>query len=71
MVALDLFMSILLLLGGLSRGILYYEGWAIYDALIGLPVSGMINSWSVLAIVGVTIGTISTTWFDSCTHFFI
>lgn len=57
MVALDLVMSIVLLLGGLSRGILYYDGWAIYDALIGLPISGMTSSWSVLATVGVTIGT--------------
>lgn len=49
-------MSIVLLLGGLSRGILYYEGWAMYDALIGLPVSGIINTWSVMATTGVTIG---------------
>lgn len=50
-------MSIVILLGGLSRGIFYYEGWAIYDALIGLPLSGVINTWSVMATVGVTIGT--------------
>ncbi|KAJ8972720.1 hypothetical protein NQ317_000804 [Molorchus minor] len=60
--AMDLSMSVLLFLGGLSRGALYYRGWATYDALIGLPLGGIINSLSVTATVGVTIDRVLFLW---------
>lgn len=56
LVAMDLLMSVVMLLGGLSRGIFYYDGWAIYDAVVGLPITGIIKTWCVMATVGVTIG---------------
>ncbi|CAH1984639.1 unnamed protein product [Acanthoscelides obtectus] len=64
--AMDLLMSISLFLGGLSRGFLFYKGWATYDALIGLPVCGAIGTLSIMATVGVTIDRVLYLWNPLC-----
>ncbi|KAJ8962853.1 hypothetical protein NQ318_001258 [Aromia moschata] len=58
----DLMTSLLLFFGGLSRGALYHRGWATYDALVGLPLGGAINSLSVLATIGVTVDRVLFLW---------
>ncbi|KAJ8916320.1 hypothetical protein NQ315_005015 [Exocentrus adspersus] len=60
--ATDLMMSFILLFGGLSRGALYYKGWATYDALVGLPLGGAINTLSVIATVAVTVDRVLYLW---------
>ncbi|XP_018567307.1 uncharacterized protein LOC108907939 [Anoplophora glabripennis] len=60
--ASDLLMSFMLFFGGLSRGVLYYRGWATYDALVGLPLGGAINTLSVIATVAVTIDRVLYLW---------
>lgn len=52
----DLSTSIVLMLGGISRGVMWNYGWITYDSLIGLPISGMLATIGVLAIVGLTLG---------------
>nr|CAI5830110.1 unnamed protein product [Callosobruchus analis] len=64
--AMDLLMSISLFLGGLSRGFLFYNGWATYDALIGLPLCGAIGTLSIMATVGVTIDRVLYLWNPVC-----
>lgn len=52
----DLGTSIVLMLGGISRGVMWNYGWITYDSLIGLPISGVLATIGVLAIVGLTLG---------------
>lgn len=52
----DLGMSIILLLGGIGRGIMWSYGWVTYDSLFGLPLSGVMVILGVLAIICLTLG---------------
>lgn len=52
----DLALSVTFFIGGLTRGALHSSEWIAYDALIGLPLGGTINSMQVMATVCVTVG---------------
>lgn len=55
--AADLINSIILFLSGLFRGVFYnYKKLAQYDALIFLPLDGIISCTSVIATVLVALG---------------
>ncbi|KAG5878751.1 hypothetical protein JTB14_023347 [Gonioctena quinquepunctata] len=58
----DLALSIIFFIGGLSKGAFYYTAMSTYDALVGLPLSGAINSLSVMATVAVTIDRVLYLW---------
>ncbi|XP_066259499.1 probable G-protein coupled receptor frpr-1 [Euwallacea similis] len=58
----DLGTSIVLLLGGISRGIMWKYGWITYDSLIGLPISGVLATLGVFAIVGLTSDRVIYLW---------
>lgn len=52
----DFFSSIVILLGGLSKGVLWRRGWGYYDAIVGLPLGNFFNCLGVMAVLSVTIG---------------
>ncbi|KAH1014749.1 probable G-protein coupled receptor frpr-1 [Dendroctonus ponderosae] len=58
----DLGMSIILLLGGISRGIMWSYGWVTYDSLFGLPLSGVMVILGVLAITCLTLDRVIYLW---------
>ncbi|KAL1493800.1 hypothetical protein ABEB36_009489 [Hypothenemus hampei] len=56
----DLSNSIALMLGGISRGIMWRTRWIIYDSLIGLPVDGCLATLSILAVTLLTIENLAS-----------
>lgn len=54
---MDLTACCVIFLSGLARGILWWrDGWATYDALIGIPLGVFLSYISTIATVFVTIG---------------
>ncbi|XP_050305856.1 probable G-protein coupled receptor frpr-1 isoform X1 [Anthonomus grandis grandis] len=58
----DLTMSIILLFGGISRGVMWKYGWNNYDAILGISLGSAVSTLGQLAIVTLTIDRVIYLW---------